>query len=242
MQTLEQILLKKVREKTLASVYLINYDSEKTDPEVWVNSFLKGLTPIADHPDVLKVKKGEKENDYKVDSPGILQFLKFINYRPLALEKKFIFLYDAQDLSVIVSNKLLKVFEELGSDFCLILLVPDNAQLLETVLSRAVKLKLTETDSIGSLEKQAGPDFSKLESPQELLAYLKSEFGDAQDLQEKKFIEYAIEKCLAQCTAESKNNPAAYKKLDELLKILKDYETRSAFNNSKLSRLSAFFS
>lgn len=230
--TLGKILLKKYQEKTLASLYLINYDSQTLDPEIWVDNFLKELTPLADHPDILKVRKDPKENEYKVDSRAIKDFLKFINYRPLKLQKKFIFLFDAGDLSVIVSNKLLKVFEELGSDYCLMLLAPDSTQMLQTVLSRAVKLKIASPGPSTLTES----DFSFLKTPQDLIAYLKEDRQENAFL-EKKFIEYAIKQCLAQSTS----TPESYKLLEEFIKILKDYEIAGAFNNSKLSRLSSFF-
>lgn len=230
---LKNILIKKYQEKTLASLYLLNYDSQSINAETWVDNFLKELTPLADHPDVLKVFKDEKANEYKVDSLAIKNFLKFINYRPLQLQKKFIFLFDAQDLSDIVSNKLLKVFEELESAYCLILLVPDNAPMLATVTSRAVKLKIASPEAQKEVDES---DFRNITTPQELMAHLK--LGREQSgLEEKKFIEYALKQCLAQSTA----TPESFKELEELLKTLKDYEIRSAFNNSKLSRLSPFF-
>jgi DNA polymerase III gamma/tau subunit len=192
------------------------------------------FTSITDHPDVLKIHKAEKENEYKVDSAQIKDFLKFINYRPLQLEKKFIFLFDAQDISTILSNKLLKFFEELGSNFCLFLMVPDNAPLLPTVLSRAIKLQIpNKKEMIGT-----APDFLEIHTPQDLLAYLKQSRDTGSGPQdEKKFIEQVIQDCLTQ----SKLSPESFKSLDELLKILSEYETYSNFNNSKLARMTRFF-
>jgi DNA polymerase-3 subunit delta' len=223
-------LMKKLQAKELASLYLVTYNSETTDPHLWVDQFQKDLTPLADHPDILKVNKAPKENEYKVDSPGIKDFLKFISTRALQLEKKFIFLFDAQDLSVIVSNKLLKVFEELSSDYCLILFSPRNATLLDTVLSRAVKLALPESKSTADNSDQFEVEFASLNSPQDLVAFLKENDGDMN--LEKKYIEYALKQCLAQ-----KN----FQHLDQMLAVLREYETRSTFNNSRLSRLTPFF-
>lgn len=225
-------LLKKLASRELASLYLITYNGETTDPVTWVDQFQKELTPLLDHPDILRVNKGPKESEYKVDSPAIKDFLKFISTRALQLEKKFIFLFDAQDLSVIVSNKLLKVFEELSSDYCLILFAPRNASLLETVLSRAVKLALPESlEENNETETTAlAREFAAIQSPQDLVAFLKENDGDM--TLEKKYIEHALKQCLAQ-----KN----FERLNEMLTILREYETRSAFNNSKLSRLTPFF-
>ncbi|MDD4972958.1 MAG: hypothetical protein PHY93_01335 [Bacteriovorax sp.] len=231
---LQTILFKKYQDKLLASLYIVNYDSRSIDPDLWVNQFMTQLTSIADHPDVLKIHKAEKETEYKVDSIQIRDFLKFINYRPLQLEKKFIFLFDAQDISTILSNKLLKVFEELGPNFCLFLMVPDNAPLLPTVLSRAIKLQIPNKKELIS----TAPDFSEIQTPQDLLAYLKQNRESASAAQdEKKFIEQVIQHCLTQ----SKLSSEPFKNLDELLKILADYETYSNFNNSKLARMTRFF-
>jgi len=224
-------LLKKLKEESLASLYLFTYNAETTDPVHWVESFQKEITPLADHPDILKLSKGPKESEYKVDSTAIKDFLAFISTRPLQLTKKFIFLYDAQDLSVIVSNKLLKVFEELGSDYCLMLFAPRNTSLLETVLSRAVKLSLPDQSATGLTLTEEKIDFSAIFSPQELLSVLKESDDDLEA--EKKYIEYAIDQCLKK---------KDYKALGDLLQTLKDYELRSTFNNSRLSRLTPFFS
>ena len=221
-------LLKKLNEETLASLYLFTYNSESTDPASWVEAFQKELTPLTDHPDILKLSKGPKESEYKVDSPAIKDFLAFISTRPLQLSKKFIFLFDAQDLSVIVSNKLLKVFEELGSDYCLMMFAPRNASFLETVLSRAVKLSLPDVLKTGKTDEQY--QFNDIQSPQELLALLKNSDNDLEV--EKKYIEFAIGQCLKK---------KDFKALNELLLTLKDYELRSTFNNSRLSRMTPFF-
>jgi hypothetical protein len=84
-EPIEQILLDKYRNGTLAALYSAHYDSAKCNPEVWVDNFVKNFTPIVDHPDVLKMRKGEtdkkKDKDYKVDSVAIKDFIKFINYQ-----------------------------------------------------------------------------------------------------------------------------------------------------------------
>ncbi len=230
-EPIEQILLDKYRNGTLAALYSAHYDSAKCNPEVWVDNFVKNFTPIVDHPDVLKMRKGEtdkkKDKDYKVDSTAIKDFLKFINYRPIALKKKFIFLFNANDLSVIVSNKLLKIFEELSSDFCLILLVPDNAQLLATVESRSIKITLKAQDQF----EDVNLDMPKISSPLELSAFIKESKMDTSGL-EKKFIEQSIEHCLKK---------RDFRSCEELLATLKNYQTATAFNNSQLSRLTPFF-
>ena len=233
---IKNILLNRYQDETLASVYIAHYDSKSTNVEKWISDFLLPLTSMEDHPDVLKVKRSEKENEYKVDSNDIVTFLKFINYRPLKLKKKFIFLYDAHLLSIIVSNKLLKVFEELGDHYCLFLMVPDKAPLLATVESRGIKIRLSP--DITSDGVATTLDLTQFKNPNELLAYIKKQNENNSNNLEKNFIQQTIEKTLK----ESQNNPDDFKRVTELLQALKDFEVSSDFNNSKLSRITSLFS
>ncbi len=222
---LKKNLLLKYEKNQLAQVYLARYPHE-TDPRTWARDFLKSITSLADHPDVLWVERTEKENDYKVDSPGIAALLKFINYRAFELKKKFIFFTDAHLLSTIVSNKLLKTLEEMPENFCLILFAPKDETLLATVESRAIKIALPSDKN--AVNYDAPP--LMFNSAQELVAELKQ--SEDELLLEKRFIEEKLQKAL---------QSADFKTCDELLDKLKHYSVSESFNNAKLSRLSLFF-
>lgn len=224
MDELKKNLLKKYEAGNLASVYLAKYP-EHTDAILWAKNLLAAITPLTDHPDVLWVERGE-DNNYKVDSVGIKALFKFLNYGAFELKKKFIFINDAHLLSTIVSNKLLKVFEELPENFCLFLFAPQDQDLLPTVESRAIKILLPQ--DLSKVDYDAPlPTYS---SAQELMASLKK--SDDSYLEEKKFIEEALIKTL-------KN--ANFKECTEALEDLKHYSVTDAFNNAKLSRLGLFF-
>ncbi|MBC7712886.1 MAG: hypothetical protein H7177_06080 [Rhizobacter sp.] len=222
---LKKNLLKKYDSNQLAQVYLAKYP-ESTEPEVWAKDFLKSITHLEDDPDVLWVNRGEKENEYKVDSAGIAALLKFLNYRAFHLKKKFIMINDAHLLSTIVSNKLLKVFEELPENFCLFLFAPQEENLLPTVESRAINILLPQTqhDVIDAVNL---PHYN---SAIDLVAQLKA--SEHQMLEEKKFIEESLLKTM------KKGN---FKELEVALENLKHYSVSDNFNNSKVSRLSLFF-
>jgi DNA polymerase-3 subunit delta' len=222
---LKKILLKKYEDSNLASVYLTKYP-EGTDPKIWARDFMSSITTLADHPDVLWVERTDSENDYKVDSPGIAALTKFLNFRAYELKKKFIFLNDAHLLSVIVSNKLLKIFEELPENFCLFLFAPQSQDLLPTVESRAIKILMPSENN--KTDYDAVP--THYESAQELAASLKK--SDDEYVEEKKFIENALNKAL-----KMKN----FQECSNLLDNLKHYGVSENFNNTKLSRLSLFF-
>jgi DNA polymerase-3 subunit delta' len=186
---------------------------------------MTSITKLQDHPDVLWIERAE-ENQYKVESPGILALFKFLNYRAFELKKKFIFINDAHLLSTIVSNKLLKIFEELPENFCLFLFAPQDQNLLPTVESRAIKVLLPK--DLSAIDYDATlPSYA---SAQELVASLKK--SDDTYLEEKRFIEESLIK-----TLKSGN----FKECTDTLESLKQYQVSDAFNNSKLSRLSFFF-
>lgn len=222
---LKKILLKKYQDDNLATVYLAKYP-EHTDPKKWALDFLQPITKLADHPDVLWVSRSENENDYKVESKGIASLVKFLNFRAFELKKKFIFLEDAHLLSVIVSNKLLKVFEELPENFCLFLFAPQGQDLLPTVESRAIKVLMPQDP----IDFDSHQDVPQYQSAQELLASLKK--SDDEDLEEKKFIENALDSAI---------KSGDFKECGRLLENLKHYGVSENFNNAKLSRLALFF-
>lgn len=222
---LKKILFKKYTEGSLASLYLALYP-EHTDPTAWAQEFISQITKLPDHPDVLWVERDEDEKEYKVESPGILSLLKFLNYRAYDLKKKFILVKDAHLMSVIVSNKLLKIFEELPENFCLFLFSPQDQGLLPTVESRAIKILLPQ--DLSNVDYDAGQ--AEYSSAQDLIANLKK--SDHPELDEKRFIEVALNKSL---------KGANFKEISETLENLKHFSVSADFNNTKLSRLSLFF-
>lgn len=225
--SLKTNLLNKYKTGNLAQVYLAKYPIG-TDPIIWAKDFLQGITSLEDDADVLWVNRDEKDKEYKVDSSEITAMLKFLNYRPFHLKKKFIFLNDAHLLSTIVSNKLLKVFEELPESFCMMLFAPQEENLLATVESRAINILLPESQS--SLNEKEGIQERHYTSALDLIAQLKN--SDDQSFEEKKFIENSLNKSL------KKGN---FEELSLQLENLKHYTISENFNNSKLSRLSLFF-
>jgi hypothetical protein len=217
---LKKTLLKKYEKDMLAQVYLARYGNS-TDPKTWFQDFLSGITKLPDHPDVLWVsrdlkKDKEQENEYKVDSASIKSLLNFLNFRAYELKKKFIFIEDAHLLSVIVSNKLLKVLEEMPVAFCLFLLAPKQESLLPTVESRAIKILLPEN----------------LDADPVLVAVMELKKSDDSLSMEKSFIENSLQRVI---------ESGDYLALEAALDNLKMHSISESFNNSKASRLSPFF-
>lgn len=224
---LSNVLLKKYHESNLASVYLARYKNQET-LDYFNSEFVKKITPLEDHPDILWVTLTEKEQSYKVDSLGVKALLKFINFRPYKLRVKFIFLQDAHLLSDIVANKLLKVFEELPKDFCLFLLTPQDETLLPTVESRAIKINLDSP--INSAIDQVDNDTNLSFNLNEITSQLKN--SEDSHLLEKQFLISKLSQGLAE---------ADFFKCNDVLEKLKHYDASEKFNNQKQSRLALLF-
>ncbi len=223
---LKERLIKRYHNNTLAQVYLATY-SPNENIRKWVEDFLSPLTTLEDHPDVFWVIRAEKENDYKVESPSIKGMLKFINYRPIELKVRFIFITEAHLLSPIVSNKLLKVLEEMSSLYCLVLFTPEGVSLLPTVESRSLKIRIQSESS----QNFAEADTILYESVFDVSAALKT--SDDQFRDEKKFIESQLNLMLTKSPT--------FKQCEDMLANLKHYDQSDRFNNARVSRLSLLF-
>jgi hypothetical protein len=218
--SLNEVLKKRYENNSLASLYILRYDSKLTNPEDWAQEFLALFTTVKnDHPDVLNIKRSEDEKDYKVDGHQWNAFQSFIQYRPIILKNKFVFIYDAHRITEILSNKLLKTFEDSPKQLTIFLFLKDQRPLLPTILSRAISIKINiQKNPI--LQKNLGP----LLSPSKIIEEIKSrEEGEAQ------FISSVIDSRL-------ENNPT-FTQLENCLSSLKSFQKSAEFNNSQSSRI-----
>ena len=232
MQNTQDILVKKFKEGTLAPLYILYHDNNFNESS-WIDEFTQKVTQLKEHPDVVILEREEKENQYKVNSSATLKLNQELLTNPIQLTKKLIFITSAHDLSDIVANKLLKVFEELSHKFCIFLVCPENAAILPTVLSRSVKLNLESPNSQNESQTQ---DSIQISSPFELSRFLKQNPVTAKNI-EKKFIEQKIDEVLAS----AKNDLDSFANLDSTLIHLEQLENQSNFNNSKLHIITPFF-
>ena len=220
------IFLKKYQDNQLAGVYLAKYKTAE-DAKLWVQSLSQHLAKNSEHPDLLEVRRdvvdGQKTKEYKVDSKEISQFLKFIDFRPIELKKKFIFLHDAHLLSEILSNKLLKTFEEIPPYVCLILLAPNEENLLQTVESRSIAIHLPVLAKKTPSDLHSKPLF-------EILAH-NSKQNKNENEDEDVIGDYVDE------LLENKIQNPNFQDLTETLENLKHFNQAESFNNSLASRL-----
>ena len=220
---LHHVLKKRYNESRLANLYTLQYDSHLTNPDLWVSEFLATISSEPfhsnDHPDVLSIKRLEEENDYKVDGANWTFFHSFIQYKPLKLKNKFVFIHDADRLSDILSNKLLKTFEDTPKELTIFLFLKDQRNLLATIASRSIQLKIQHEHH--TLKKVP---VINLDNPIKIIDEMKSN-----DDGEAIFINNVIDQILAQ-------NPS-YEQISKTLEEIKSFEKCGEFNNSLLSRI-----
>ncbi len=96
--------------------------------------------------DYLILEKDSKDKEIKVSSNEFQTFMKFNELKPIKLNRKLVFIYDANELGVIIYNKILKTLEE--NDHTTFILFKDQyTSLMPTILSRAIVLRHHENEN-----------------------------------------------------------------------------------------------
>lgn len=166
-------LLKKAHANELHNVYLIEPNktgtTDKGELLNWTTDFLQSFlqssgksTSIENHQDILLITPEEKKKYYGQDS--IEQIFKFLNYKASELQRKFLIISNADKLSEISANKLLKTFEEPPIPLTIFLLNPLLFEILPTISSRCINLNITLESKIQNVYDPIWPisftDFS----------------------------------------------------------------------------------
>ncbi len=171
----ENLLLKLYREKKLAPFYIIRGPISSTYCPLleWSQKFSALL--LSEHLNIPKeqssemvemghrdllfiTKDNESENDsdsaliedqkaYKVDDPHMREYFKAVQYGPMDLHQKFIFIDKGQLISEYFANKWLKTLEEPAAGVTTLFLVENQAPLLKTIESRAITLRVQNEDA-----------------------------------------------------------------------------------------------
>jgi hypothetical protein len=82
------------------------------------------------------------EKNYKVDDPLMREYFKAVQYGPMDLKQKFIFIDKGQLIGDYFANKWLKTLEEPEPNVTTIFLVENQTPLLHTIESRAITFRV----------------------------------------------------------------------------------------------------
>tara|TARA_Y100000780_G_C13696001_1_gene422540 strand:- start:38494 stop:39405 length:912 start_codon:yes stop_codon:yes gene_type:complete len=93
-----------------------------------------------------RAKPLQDHKAYKVDDPHMNSYFKAVQYGPMELEQKFIFVDKGQLISEYFANKWLKTLEEPTANVTTLFLVENQVPLLNTIESRAITLRVQSED------------------------------------------------------------------------------------------------
>lgn len=195
-QTISQIIIKKWKNQKLAPFYIIrppllntNFDLESWSKDLLI-SLLKEHYDIdrqaaehkleIGHSDIQFINKEAKGKQYSVENLQVQELFRMQNYNAGEMGHRFIFFNEAEAISAILSNKLLKLLEEPKLDSTIFFLNGSHIPMLSTIESRAITLYLPNPEKEKNLSKNQ-PDKNlsqhlknyfhghQLDLPQELL-------------------------------------------------------------------------
>lgn len=157
---LHEILINKAKKNELAHFYIIetSVPLELAHAELikFVTQFIReyyqnvegqksSINHLMDHPDVFvlgNVNLDEEAEDKYFKVEDAQELARFFEFRPVQSLHKFAVITEGHRINTIVANKWLKLLEEPQGKATIFLLNPRGGQLLPTIHSRAIHLRL----------------------------------------------------------------------------------------------------
>ncbi len=244
---LSQILLDKAAKKELGHFYIIEtsapIDVAKKQLLDFTHEFIKNyyqkieshkqsMIHLMDHPDVFVLGQSQLEEEnsekfFKVEEAESLS--RFFEFKPVQGERKFAVVTEAHRINTTVANKWLKLLEEPQGNSTIFFLNPRKSQLLPTIHSRAIHLRLgaTPIKIDHTLWNEFIVDVSKLSLSGFLDKYQKNEYP----------IHYWINELI--CWEAEQFGHAMPKQ--ELSKWLKSFQEMEVFNQPTATKWTLYF-
>jgi DNA polymerase III delta prime subunit len=117
-----------------------------------VEGHKQSLEHLMDHPDVYVLGNLADEEDEKKDKFFKVEdaeaLARFFEFRPVQGKRKFAVITEGHRINTTVANKWLKLFEEPQGTSTIFLLNPRRQQLLPTIHSRAIHLRLSKVAEV----------------------------------------------------------------------------------------------
>jgi DNA polymerase III delta prime subunit len=241
---LKNLLLEKWERKELAHFYILSANELVTDKERIIENFLMdfmakvmklstiSMDAIRSHPDVFIWGNLENEVNYKEEDGELVELFRFNELAPQILKHKFIIIYHAHLVNNRIYNKLLKILEEPNKRTTIFLMNDRGIELLQTIHSRALQLKLPFEPDLNKSDKTE--IFDGLEeliqnkiTLNQLIEKVKTVEGKTDDQLARHILKWMTEK-------ETKLD---FQKLQKLTEILQNNSVSQAFNNARAERL-----
>ena len=156
------VLLTKAKNDELGHFYIVETSAPEEEAfkhlESFAHDFIRdyyqkveghkqSLTHLMDHPDVFVMGNlQDTEDDDKIDKFFKVEeaetLSRFFEFKPVQGKRKFAVITEGHRINTTVANKWLKLFEEPQGNSTIFLLNPRGGQLLPTIHSRAIHLRL----------------------------------------------------------------------------------------------------
>jgi hypothetical protein len=169
---LHNILLKKAQNQELGHFYIVETsgpaDVSHQELLAFVQGFIRdyyqqieghkqSLVHLMDHPDVFVIGNTSEDDEDKIEKffnvEEAAALSRFFEFKPVQGKRKFAVITEGHRINTIVANKWLKLLEEPQGISTIFLLNPRQGQLLPTIHSRAIHLRLpTKSDSLNFSE------------------------------------------------------------------------------------------
>lgn len=187
------ILLKKAHHQELGHFYIVETSAPEEEAFIHllnsVHDFIRNyyqkveghkqsMVHLMDHPDVYVLGNlqdtdvdDKNEKFFKVEEAEALS--RFFEFKPVQGKRKFAVITEGHRITTTVANKWLKLFEEPQGNSTIFLLNPRGGQLLPTIHSRAIHLRLpfTKTEAEFSDWNEFVSDLKKMTLSQFLENY-----------------------------------------------------------------------
>jgi hypothetical protein len=241
---LKNLLYKKWEQKELAHFYILSANNLVADKERTIENFLLEFLAkvmnlptinkdaIRSHPDVFIWGNLEDEMNYKEEDGELVDLFRFNELAPQILKHKFIIIYHAHLVNNRIYNKLLKILEEPNKRTTIFLMNDRGIELLQTIQSRALQLKLPFEPELNQPEENK--IFDGLEdliqnkiTLNQLIEKVKTVEGKADDQLARHILKWMTEK----------ETNLDFQKLQMLTEILQNNRVSQAFNNARAERL-----
>lgn len=241
-----KILNEKWKTKSLGHFYLVESHQDIFDKALAVNQFIHAfLTQVLvsagkneavaekilkgkSHPDIFYFGE-DQEAPYKVEE--LEEFFSFNELAPFELKHKFIIFHHAHLLNITIANKLLKILEEPNKNTTIFLLNPRGHELLPTIRSRAIKIKLPWAAQPIKLSKDE-------ETVRKILLDLKQQrIGLAEAMESLKNCELDTDEEILRVILQEKNETMDFAHHEKLLSEIQWMKKSDSFNNSLQERV-----
>lgn len=188
----------------------------------FIRDFFKqlNLKELNNHADVLLVRKEKDQKAYKLKE--LESILPFMRHQPIELNYKFIIIDEAESISEIALNKLLKTLEEPEIMACFFFLNRSGKKFLQTINSRSIHFYLTQN-------KHVDYQLEKIESFEQFQKYIIDN-------------ELSFSQIQSDILFKLENNTSAIKAYNDAMKLISSIKTDIEYNNQRQAILFKLYS